>query len=595
MLMETLVSIMVVSVVLLSLVYIQSSALLTTSVSKQREQATQLATTFMEQLRAMPYVALSSGLLDTDLGGDDPNIAQAGGVWRLRPAHNSAIDEELVTSPGQNQEPLVNHYREGGVDDAALVVGTARFSVGMYVTKAENWTSAVPVMWLTVVATRLSGPSPGPAPVALRSQVFSPQGCLSTSTRPYSGPCQAYFYGSAGTTQGRIWLDNDWSSLVESGLDPVPELGIDQAQLTLPNLSVSSQAEQSTSLDSQGTTSGAQATIAGVKSAAGLKVAQVKVDNDPSSSLPSNPPAASTAQSTTTLSATGTFGTLTLSPSGSGGVAAMAGMNSAADIPCRDLADAVTAADLPCASASLGSVGAQTVSVAPGAAAHTLGTFTLAALAGAAGSPGKAWTARLVQAQNGHCGGIAAAGTVGCSSSAASRIAGTLQVGSYPPIDATDVAPVGFVKTDPLVTLSGYSASGTSERGIGANAATAARGGSIRYWNGAGYSTVALTTAPLSVTLPTTVITYNKEAGATFTLTMGGSVSATAASTTTTGPLPGCASACTTKTEVPSAIVRITYDLQQTSGGVTAPVAKFAVNTDFGTVLASTSYRAAPS
>jgi hypothetical protein len=168
-------------------------------------------------------------------------------------------------------------------------------------------------------------------------------------------------------------------------------------------------------------------------------------------------------------------------------------------------------------------------------------------------------------------------------------------VGYYPAVDASDVVPPAFVKTDPLVSVSAYSASATSERGIGANAAGITRGGSVRYWNGAGYSTVALTTAPLSITLPTTVITYNKEAGTTFTLTMGGSVSAGAASTTTTGPLPGCVSACTTKSEVPSAIVRVTYDLQRTFGGVTTPVAKFAVNTDFGSVLASTSFRAAPS
>ena len=544
-LVETMVAIWVVSTVLLSLGYIQSSALLTTAAARQREQATLLATRVMEQVRAMPYVALSAGLNSGDLSGD-PDIT--GG--RFRPSYNTSIDEEILASPTQTQPPLYPHVQLPGAAHPELTVGPATYSVSVYVTKTATWTATEPVVWLTVIAKRLTGPSPGHKPVALRSQAFSPDGCLSTSTRPYSGPCQAYFYGSAGTTQGRIWLDRD-------GTDAIPELGLDKGQLDLPTVSVAGQAEQSTSLESKATTAGLQTTIGGAESSSGLVSAGVQVDNDPASSLPDNPPAVTASQSVSGLSSTGSFGTLTLDPASGGSVTAMGGAASSNAVPCPDPAGATTASGLPCGSAAVSGLGAQSATVTPAVVAgRSLGAFALAQLAAPGGSPGQAWTARLAATEDGHCPALTTGGTVGCSAAAASRAMGTLMAGGAPPINGGDVQP-GAVPFTGMVRVTGYTASGTSEQGIGAGAASTARSASISYWNGSSYSVAALDPLGMSVDLGTAVIDY-KSAASTIRFTLDGTVSAVAASSVTTGPMPTCADACTTKTEVPSVVVRPT-------------------------------------
>lgn len=574
-LMETMVSLFVVALVLLGLVYVQGAATLATGLAKQRQQATQLANRVMEQARAVPWVTLSAGLNSNDLGSD-PNIT----TGRFQPTYTTGIDEELITSATQNQAPLYPHLQQ-------VTMGNATYSVGVYLSKPSTWTASNPILWLSVIASRVSGPGRAFRPVAVRSQAFSPNGCLSTSVRPYAGPCQAFFYGSAGTTTGRIWLDN-------SGATVIPELGNAQVQLTMPGVSVSGQAEQTTSLDSSTTTAGIAFSGSGGSTAAGEVQARVSADDDPSSVLPNNPAAATATQNTSAAQSTGTFGTVTATPSTTDAVEAMVAENVGAAVPCRDAGDLLTSGGLPCAAARAAGLGAQSVTVTPAqVSGRSLGSFTLVSLGVPAGtSPGgRAWTARLAQAQNGHCTALTAAGTVGCAAAVAARDLGTLMVGGLPATNGADT--LGWVSGaafQGMVSVTGFSASASSEQGVGAGAPAGSRSGAVSYWNGSGYSTLALTGSGVSQTLGTAVITY-KAGGSTVTFTLDGTVTADPVSTTA-WPTADCTSAaCVTTTQVPSVVVQVTYTVQLDGG----PMASFTVHTDLGTARASTSYKAAPS
>jgi hypothetical protein len=573
--METVVSLLVVALALLGLVYVQSAATLATAQAKQRQQATQLANRVMEQARAIPWLTLSAGLNSGDLAAD-PNIS--GG--RFQPTYTTGIDEELVTSASQDQPPLYPHQQQ-------VTMGNATYTVGIYLSKTTTWTATQPILWLSVITSRVSGPGTAFRPVALRTQVFSPDGCLSTSVRPYSGPCQAFFHGSGGTTTGRIWLD-------QNGADAIPELGVQRAQLTMPGVSVSSQSEQTTSLSSSAITAGIRLQGSNGDTSGGLVKARIAADDDPSSVLPTNPGAVTVTQAASAAQSTGSFGTVTLTPSTTDTAEAMVGENSAAAVPCRDTGDQLTSAGLPCAAAKLTGLGTQAVTVNPvPLAGRGLGTFTLANLDPPPGlaSPGRAWTARLALTQNGHCTTLTATGTVGCSTAGAVRGAGAFTLGGLPATNAADT--VGWASGatfQGMVSVTGYSATAASEQGIGAGAPVGTRAGTVSYWNGDGYSTFSLSGAAVDQPLGTASVAY-KSGPSTMTITVNGTITAAAVSTTA-WPTPACtAAACVTTTQVPSVVVRVTYVVEL--DGVA--VASFAVNADLGTVTATASYKEAPS
>ena len=574
-LMETVVSLFVVAVVLLGLVYIQSAATLATAQAKQRQQATQLANRVMEQARAIPWVTLLAGLNSDDLGSDT-NISSG----RFRPTYTTGVDEELITSATQDQPPLYPHQQQ-------VTLGNATYSVRVYVSKPTTWTASNPILWLTAVTSRVSGPGSAFRPVGLRTQVFSPRGCLSTGTRPYAGPCQAFFYGTAGTTSGRIWLDQNGSDAVPDARSPAG--AADDARRVGVRPGGADHLGELLGHHVGGEPEGEQRRHRGGPGAGeGLGGRRSLVQ-------PADQPR------TGDRRAAGGSGAVDRELRG-GDAHPLRDRdgrcdgreNSGGAVPCRDTGDQLTSTGLPCASAKLSSLGLQTVTVDPSPlAGRSLGSFTLAGLDAPAPSPGpgRAWVARLAQAQNGHCTALTSPGTVGCSTTGAVREAGTLTLGGVPAINGADT--VGWASGAAftgMVTVTGYSASASSEQGIGAGAPGGARAGSVSYWNGSGYSTFALSGSAVNQSLGTAEITY-KAGASNITMTLGGTVTAAAVSTTP-WPTPNCQdAACVTAAQVPSVVVRVTYSVQM--DGV--PVGTFAVNANLGTVMASTSYKAAPS
>jgi prepilin-type N-terminal cleavage/methylation domain-containing protein len=573
-LIETVMALMVIGVVLLMLVYGQALALKSTSTTKQRGQMTALANQYVEQMRAMPYASLQSGMSSTDLSGD-PNLVSVSSTWRFRPAYNTSIDEVVHHTAGQTAAPLAPHLQP------QTTLGPATFSVGLYVTRTATYTAAVPSLWVTAVVTRVSGPGSAPKPIAVRTQVFSPSGCLATSNRPYSGPCQAFFYANSGTTQGSISV---------AGLGGAPlttELGLVSGSVVLPGLTAGSATEQTTTLDASATTSGVLATTAAGPVTSGQVSADAMADDDPSTDVLPSPAAVAAASGSPAKSfLTGTFGTLTLSPATSVTAKAMGTSSAKTTIPCKDVADATSTTAMPCAASSLTAL-AESVSVTPGG----LSLFKPITVDSSA-SPGNAWAGRLALTQNLHCSLLTTSGSVGCAAAEAKRTA-TVKLGAVPGSPATTAS--NWDTNIGLASTTTYSTAAYSEQGLGIATTpsratgSSARAGLINYWNGSGYSSQPLSAA-FSRSLGPATFTYGS--GATgVQLVVTGTISAAAPSVTTTGPAGCITEACTTKTEVPGLQATLTYKF---TSPTPAKNASFTVSVDLGSTLASASYKAAP-
>jgi prepilin-type N-terminal cleavage/methylation domain-containing protein len=197
---EVVVTLFVISAVLLGLITVQVKALGSVGLAKERQQATALVNRTMEQLRALPYDTVSSGLRLCDTAGDTNIVSGA-----FRPAYDASINEALVTNStacsGAVLAPLSPHVQQG----ASTLVGARQFKVSTYVTRVSSTSDQG--YFLTVLAEWTSANANNvPKNVAVRSRLYSPVGCSSssTATRPFAGPCQAFFYSDAGTAPSGI-------------------------------------------------------------------------------------------------------------------------------------------------------------------------------------------------------------------------------------------------------------------------------------------------------------------------------------------------------------------------------------------------------
>lgn len=149
---------------------------------------------------------------------------------------------------------------------------------------------------------------------------------------------------------------------------------------------------------------------------------------------------------------------------------------------------------------------------------------------------------------------------------------------------AVDVT--GAVGANPLITVSAYTDQATAESGIGAGSSAGARTGTVKYWTGAGFSTLNLATAAAG----TYGISQVTGTYGTTTVTVAGSLAITAAGAPSSGTTP-CQTACGVKASGGTAVVQLTYVVAANGTQVGA----FTVTLDLGSALAQTTYKAAPS
>jgi hypothetical protein len=568
--------------VLLSLVGLQLTALKTVTLSKQRQQATAVGNQVMEQLRSLPYDLLVKGLNPSAVSADANIIA-----GRLLPATLNEVpvadNTTLTTAP-----PLAG---SGGtnvttVTDSAS--GSTTYTAHSYVSRTSTAGPSTPVA-LTVVVTWSSAATTGRTQSdTFRSQAYAPTGCLSTTNRPFSGPCQAFLYADAAAKAG---------SFSATGLSGGPLLdGNVATAVNVPLILASAgvAAEQTTSIQGSAVSSG------GVRlqdqtalQQFGLVKSATLAGDDPA-----NVATAPVTDSDTLTQSTGPIlvdgnkavFTANSSSSDSGTLISSAAPTGSS---CTDVNGAAMAGQ-PCSNTTVAQGGSAGLSLdLKATAGRDLPVFSLAsAQAPASGPAAVAWTGRYVTtAGTTYCTSVTGAG---CVAAGAKRALGTTIVGQLPAASTGDM--VSPALTDGLVKVTNYTdkmAADSNASNASTAAATPTRSGAVRYLDSTGaYVDRSLdATTSLTATLGTVTGTYlTSTAGAPITIAIGGTVSIKPAVVTTTVPDATCSTGCIKQLTQASVLVALTY--QVTQGGIT--VTAFELNADLGTSLATTTYKAPP-
>ena len=576
-LVELLVTMGVISAVLLGLIAVQTKALVTNSQSKQRQQATAVGNQVMEQLRTLPYVSLSKGLNPAILSAD-PNIV--GG--RFRPAINAAINEvPVATNTGvTDRAPIAG----AGGSNVTTVVDSATsnvtYTARSYVTRAAAAALDSP-MWLSVVVT-WTGAGGKQGATMVRSEAFSPTGCLSTTNRPFSGPCQAFLYGDAAVQAGSI-------SVRGSSTNPTVLTGGTDTSLSLPLAQGSAgvAAEQTVSLKGSLISSGASAHVADTTRAlTGQVTARSVADDDYGATGAPAKDVGSLTQSSTPLGSTGTNADLTLTPSASDSGTATS-VVTPVGTDCLDPTGAAVV-NQSCSSTAVRQGGTARASLdLKSLGGRDLPAFDLASVGAPAGSS-ISWTSRYVKtAGTTACTTV---GVAGCVAAGVKRQLGTVQVGNLPPGSGSDSVPA---LADGMVKLTGYVDTVNTELSASTTGSTptGTRTGTLRYRTSTGYADLALSpTTSTTITLPNQTATYTGGTGG-VRIDVAGSVVVTPLTPKSTVPDAACAAACLKEAVMPSMTVTLTYTVRV---GATV-VDSFDVVTDLGALRAASTYKAAPS
>lgn len=583
-LIELTVAMTLIAVILSSLVGLQITALKGVGLAKQRQAATALSNQKIEQLRALPYDSVRLGLSSAKAANEVGYINSG----RLRAPWN----EKVVVNASQTAAALSQVLEVRVIDNVTYRTRT-------FVTHPRNAdgtdSSSSVDFWFTVAVEWVSGLTNGQTKsVVVRTRAVYPAGCNGTVDHPYAGPCQAFHYATAGLTNASVNL----SSANASAL-PFQGSAFQKLDLVLGGLSVTSQTEQTPS---------AQASLMSpglLKDSVALVAQQVVTpmsDVDPATAAAGSPAVgelnAWTAADSNNDAGIGSVRAAFSSADGD----AMAATAQDSAPACPDLASASTATQQPCAAAVQVHGGAARLALdLNGLNGRNLPEFALSTV-----TPGpqsqKAFGARYVTGTPNHCTGTSGSG---CIAAGAARAVSAVSTGALPGVGAEDAVTPGFAGA--LVSLSSYADSATAEAGVAAATANGAidavfptarrfglsRSGTLRIWNGTGFTDVALGSLTTDQTYDVPEVVADYKAGGVTQVTLTARAQVKVARPAVEQLLPsGCQpSACTGKASAGSVVAQVTYRVITPSG----TVAHFVVTTNLGTVTASTSYRGVPS
>lgn len=577
-LIEVIVAMVIVALVMTSLSYAVVGSLKTIQQARQRQTATALATQQLERLRALPYDTVTQPGAGSTVKSGLLYTSTASGVSTFAPASS-------VLGGGVSETLVVNTVSGQWTD---TVVDGVTYRVHTYVTKAPPTASGSQPFNLTVLVRWTSAVFPTARTTAERTTTFSPAGCLSTATAPFAAPCQAYLTVRSGEALGGVTVTDPVDST-----HPIQGMAATALQLDFARASSTFLVEQTATGQAGASTSGASVTESTTTSTGG-QAATAAVDSDPSSTPDQTLTATTPAHTAGTLQTSGTGGTLALRPSSSDTGTARAAVAADTSVCIDSTGSALTTgaagARRPCSSSSVQPAGtsASLTYTAPDGTAVPLASF------GTSGQPTRSVAAILGSANTGACTGS----VVDCGHGAVQRTVGTSAMATA----AFTAAPSGFSTANGLWSVSGLSETARAEEGAGAQAPVFTRAGTLRVWNGTGYTTVNLgsyaapaaggTPQSQSWAIPATAVDYGSVR-----VTYEGSVmvqrpSVTRAPATRTGtPATDCkTSACTTTVDG-SAVVTSRVVATVSVGGTT--LTSFAVVADLGGVTADASYKAA--
>lgn len=196
---ETTVALVIVFGVLVAFASTVTSGFRYIGYSRNRIQATSYANRVLEDVSALPYASIKSGLSSTDTGGD-PRIVSCASVLRFE----SCAGQKIVVSTyagGYTANRLVPH-------SGSETFRGITFNWAVYVTNDDPSTSPFTI---TVIVTWSGGSIPGAPSNLIRVQTkrWSPTGCVSSNLHPFAAPCQPFFYGLAQVPAGSIDFGTD--------------------------------------------------------------------------------------------------------------------------------------------------------------------------------------------------------------------------------------------------------------------------------------------------------------------------------------------------------------------------------------------------
>jgi prepilin-type N-terminal cleavage/methylation domain-containing protein len=576
-LIELMVALGVVLVALVAMAYLATVGFTDIALARQRQGANGLANQTMEQIRALPFDTLKKGLANTDLNGD-ANITKNGpcagtGTWYCY------AGEQIPRGTNPNVVPLVPHTQ-------TITVGKTTYTVRAYVTWYNNVTTSN-TFRLTVLVTWPNAARQGvSSSVQTQSIAYSGAGCLSTKTHPFAAPCQPFFYGNATAGQGHF----DVTGAIEG-------IQLETASLLLTGESSNAQVEQIAAVQGISTASGASLTLNGqAAQVSGGQQATSGADNDP----------AQPGQEYDSVLATGSGGALlassgggspnlvTLTPSTSDPLATTSTTSASLVNPIHLCPlFGISENDLQaCGSSTAQQVGTASSTLALNKSL-SLGTTTLVS-ALAPPSAGSSFVNRQLQT-----------GADGLIHSDVVRPMGTVTLASLPSGLDPAAVPVGWAGY--LVQISGVTETVTAETGTNSPAPTVAAAGTIRYWNGIGYSTVAVAPGN-SINLPVASVHILTLVGGKILQidvqgssvdcnvwalgcpTTGGTSTSETLQTCSPVPCPNTRSSATAQAGSP-----FLGDLHYTVTYNGSVLANLTIHVDFGSLLAQNTYQVAPS
>jgi hypothetical protein len=269
---------------------------------------------------------------------------------------------------------------------------------------------------------------------------------------------------------------------------------------------------------------------------------------------------------------------------------------------CTDLGGSTQTTGLPCTSVSESESGT-VANLQMGLYAGAVSLLS-APLISVSTSPSKtgSFVARYTSPSSTYCPSTSGDG---CVHAGAQRSIGTLELAGLPPL-LEALAPSGWGNSSSqnsncpsgnyMVALVNYSDAVAAESGENANTATSSipNGSSqpyLCYWNGSGYTSVAVHpgSTPQTLTIPTLSLTDSAISG-TVSLTVSPSLSIGSVSSTTATP-SGCTTPCQSTVTISSPISgSIAYSVSLAGDAL----ASLAINVNLGDLTVRTSYQAAP-
>jgi prepilin-type N-terminal cleavage/methylation domain-containing protein len=460
-LIELMVAIGIILVALLAMAYVATIGFSDIALARQRQSANGLANQAVEQVRALPFDTLKAGLANSDVGADANITVNTCGV--PPPTLYCYGGERIPTGNNAAVVPLVPHQRN-------ITVGPTTYTVSTYVTYLNNDVNSnafritVLVDWTNPARQGVS------TQVQTQTVAFSGEGCLSEATHPFAGPCQPFFYGNASASEGRVEVTGE-----------VADIEFESARVLTPSESSNLQVEQISS--TQGITESSGATmklLSQAEQTQGSEVETSAAENDPSAP----------GLDYGSVSVLGTGGSLqavdgngrnSITVSNSSGDAGTTTSTTSASIvnpiyPCP--VTGLSENDYqPCGSSKSRQVGTMFTDLVLRKNTD-LGTARLVEIL-AAPADGSSFTHRQLQA-----------GLDGMVHSVVTRTLGTVTLGALPSGLDPAAVPVGWGGY--FIRVSGYSDSVTAQTGTNTAAPVVTRSGTVSYWNGIGYSSIAI-------------------------------------------------------------------------------------------------------